>query len=90
MVLPALPVNYSILGSIFSGAGTVMFLISISEASSGEIAIALFTTSIISLGCVACDCVESLLSLQADNSNNPTRLIHKSRMAFINTPYQFS
>jgi hypothetical protein len=30
------------------------------------------------------------LSLQADNSNNPARLIHTRGMVFINTPYQLS
>ena len=67
-----------------------MFSTLTGTASSGEVATALFTTSVMSLGCAAFDGAEAPLSLQADNSNNPARLIHKRGMVFINTPYQLS
>lgn len=67
-----------------------MFSTSIGAASSGEVATALFTTSVMSLGCAVFDGVELPLSLQAVNSNNPARLIHIRGMVFINTPYPLS
>lgn len=67
-----------------------MFSTSTGAASSGEVTTALFTISVISLGCAAFDGVELPLSLQADNSNNPARLIHIRGMVFISTPYPLS